>query len=243
MFTGPTLSAGPKLGVEIQTHLLLVEDDVQIADSLARSLRRGGDTVDVHGSGHEAGKGAARRRLRPADPGPGPSRTATAPPEKLRELRGRDDHTPVLVLTARDELSDRVHALDLGADDFLTKPFEFAELRRASAPSPAASSRAPAAISAWGAALQPVPSARAYAGEAPLDLPPRELAVLEVLLLGRGRVVSKAQIQQHLCDWDQELTDGAIELYVHRVRKKLEGTGVTLRTVRGLGYLLQHPDG
>jgi DNA-binding response OmpR family regulator len=222
-------------------RLLLVEDDAQIADSLARGLRRGGDTVDVHGNGRDADAAlrGAGYDLMILDLGL-PDRDGTA---VLSELRGRDDHTPVLVLTARDELSDRVRALDLGADDYLTKPFEFAELQaRIRAIARRAIARAGGDIGVGSLRFNQV-QRQAYADDAPLDLPPRELAVLEVLLLRRGRVVSKAQIQQHLCDWDQELTEGAIELYVHRVRKKLEGTGVTLRTVRGLGYLLQHPDG
>jgi two-component system OmpR family response regulator len=220
-------------------RLLLVEDDVQIAESLARALRRGGDVVDVHGTAREAEEAlrAVDYALVILDLGL-PDRDGST---LLSLLRARENHTPVLVLTARDELDDRVRLLNLGADDYMVKPFELVELQaRIRAVTRRALARSGGSIGV-GALRLNLSERRAYAGESPLDLSPRELGVLELLLLRRGRVVSKAQIQEHLCEWDQELTDGAIELYIHRLRKKLAGTEVELRTMRGFGYLLQAP--
>jgi two-component system OmpR family response regulator len=220
-------------------RLLLIEDDVQIAQSLGRALRRAGDVVDVYGTARDA-----EQALRTVDYDLVildlglPDRDGAV---LLRAMRAQDDHTPVLVLTARDELTDRVRMLDLGADDYMVKPFELTELQaRIRAVARRAIARSGGDIGVSGLRFD-LAERRAYAGDLPLELSPRELGVLEVLLLRRGRVVSKAQIQGHLCDWDEALTDGAIELYVHRLRKKLEGTQVELRTVRGFGYLLQHP--
>ena len=157
----------------------------------------------------------------------------------LRAMRARENHTPVLVLTARDEPGDKVRLLDLGADDYLVKPFDLAELQaRIRAVARRAIARSGGDITV-GSLRFDLAERRAYNGDNSIDLSPRELGVLEVLLLRKGRVVSKAQIQEHLCEWNEELTDGAIELYVHRLRKKLENTDVNLRTVRGFGYLLQ----
>jgi two-component system OmpR family response regulator len=219
--------------------LLLIEDDVQIAQGLARALRRGGDLVEVFGTCVEAQQAlrAFSYDLLILDLGLPDRDGATL----LRGLREEENHLPVLVLTARDEPGDRVRLLDLGADDYLVKPFDLAELQaRSRAIARRALGRSGAGIS-LGRLRFDLGERRAYNAGTPLEISPRELGVLEVLLLRRGRVVSKAQIQQHLCDWGSELTDGAIELYVHRLRRKLEGAGVELRTVRGFGYLLQEP--
>jgi DNA-binding response OmpR family regulator len=222
-------------------RLLLVEDDVQIAESLARGLRRSGDVVDVYGTAGEAEEAlrSVDYALVILDLGL-PDRDGSV---LLSALRARENHIPVLVLTARDELDDRVRMLNLGADDYMVKPFELVELQaRIRAVTRRALARSGGSIGV-GALRLDLAERRAYAGDSPLDLSPRELGVLELLLLRRGRVVSKAQIQEHLCEWDQELTDGAIELYIHRLRKKLTGTEVELRTMRGFGYLLQAPAG
>jgi len=222
-------------------RLLLIEDDAQIAESLGRALRRGGDVVDIYGTARDAEQAlrAVDYALVILDLGL-PDRDGGT---LLRGMRAQDNHTPVLVLTARDELNDRVRMLDLGADDYMVKPFELVELQaRIRAVARRAIARSGGDIGVGGLRFD-LAERRAYAGDVALELSPRELGVLEVLLLRRGRVVSKAQIQEHLCDWDEALTDGAIELYVHRLRKKLEGSEVELRTVRGFGYLLQATPG
>ncbi|MDR3416363.1 MAG: response regulator [Nevskia sp.] len=218
-------------------RLLLIEDDTQIAASLARALRHAGDAVDVCGNARDAEEAlrAIDYALVILDLGLPDQDGGTL----LRSLRTRDDHTPVLVLTARDELDERVRLLDLGADDYLVKPFELAELQaRIRAITRRAIARSGGDIGAGRLRLD-LAQRCAYCGDAPLDLSPRELKLLELLLLRRDRVVSKTQIQEQLCDWGQELTDGAVELYIHRLRRKLDASGVEVRTVRGFGYLLQ----
>jgi two-component system OmpR family response regulator len=154
-------------------------------------------------------------------------------------LRHRGGTVPVLILTARDALADRVKGLDLGADDYLTKPFELPELearvraliRRGQAGGITLLTHGPLALDLAGR--------RATLDGVPLELSARELGVLEVLMLRSGRVVNKEQLAGQLYGRDEEVGANAIEVYVHRVRKKLEPAGVIIRTIRGLGYLLE----
>jgi len=221
-------------------RLLVVEDDVQIADAIARGLARSDHQVDCLADGQQALAALAAQSydLIILDLGlPGVDGYAV-----LRSLRARESHTPVLILSARDELKDRVQGLDLGADDYLVKPFEFSELEaRIRAITRRALAGAGGDVTVGGLSYRLV-ERRMYLQEVPLELSPREFGVLEILTLRRGRVVSKSSIQDHLCTWGDELSDSAIELYVHRVRRKLDGAGLTIRTVRGFGYLLQADD-
>ena len=222
-------------------RLLVVEDDIEIADGLTGALRRSGHAVDCVHRGGEALVAADMQEydLVVLDLGL-PDQDGLS---VLRTLRARKNHTPVLVLTARDGLRARVQGLDLGADDYVLKPFEYSELEaRIRAITRRTVSGTGADVRVGELRLKAA-ERRMCLGDAPMELSPREFGVLEILLLRRGRVVSKSQIQSHLCDWSDELTDSAIELYVHRVRRKLEGGGVEIRTVRGFGYLLQAVDG
>ena len=157
----------------------------------------------------------------------------------LRRLRGGAQRMPVLVLTARDTVDDRVHGLDLGADDYLAKPFAMPELaarvraliRRSQAQSGPRIVHGPLALDTV--------ARRAFLDEAPLDLAAREWAVLEVLLARVERVVSKESIIQAVASWGDELSANAIEVYVSRLRAKLEPAGIRIRTVRGFGYMLE----
>jgi two-component system OmpR family response regulator len=148
----------------------------------------------------------------------------------------------VLALTARDEVSERVHLLNLGADDYLSKPFALAELEaRIGAVTRRAIGHSGGEVRV-GQLRFDLSERQVYVADQLLALSPREFGVLEILMLKRGRVVSKSRILEHLCNWDEDLTEAAVELYVHRVRKKIKGMGVTLRTLRGLGYMLQQSD-
>jgi two-component system OmpR family response regulator len=163
--------------------------------------------------------------------------------EVLRRLRGRRSRIPVLALTARDALEDRVAGLDLGADDYLTKPFDLPEFEaRVRALIRRGHYNASARVEHGRLSLDTA-GRRLYCDEEPIELSLRELAVAEILILRAGRVVSKEQMVDHLYGWnDEEVGSNAIEVYVHRVRRKFEPAGVTIRTVRGMGYLLEKPD-
>jgi two-component system OmpR family response regulator len=162
--------------------------------------------------------------------------------EVLRRLRRRHAKTNVFVLTARDAVEDRVHGLDLGADDYLTKPFSVTEfearvralLRRTSLPAGAVS---------VGRLTVDVEAKRVRVNGTPIELTVREWALLELFMSRPGRVLSKEQIAQQLADYDAQLTPNAIEVYVSRLRAKIETAGVRIRTVRGFGYLWETADG
>jgi two-component system OmpR family response regulator len=159
--------------------------------------------------------------------------------EVLRRLRARRSRVPVMMLTVRDSLEDRVSGLDLGADDYLTKPFELSELearvraliRRANSSASADLTHGPLRLDTAGRRL--------FCNDEPIDLSARELTVIELLLLRVGRVVTKQQIIDHLYGWDDASSSNAVEVFVYRLRRKLEGSGVQIRTVRGMGYLIE----
>jgi two-component system OmpR family response regulator len=147
---------------------------------------------------------------------------------------------PVLILTALDGISDRVKGLDLGADDYMAKPFELPELEaRVRALTRRSSGTTP--IIQCGLLVFDQADRTAQIEGAILDLSARELGLLEVLLSRVGRLVSKDQLVDHLCGWGEEVSHNAIEVYVHRLRKKIESGGVRIITVRGLGYCLEKP--
>jgi len=219
-------------------HILLVEDDAVLADGLNRTLQAQGMQVEIARDGLQAD--ALLQRHSPIaivivlDIGlPGIDGF-----EVVRRLRARGDATPVLLLTARDAVEDRVRGLETGADDYLVKPFATPELvariralARRNAPK--------SALLALGNIVLDSSARRARVGERPLELSVREWAVLEYLLQHAGRVVSKQQIVDAIAPWGEDLTLNAVEVYVSRLRLKLDGAGVALRTIRGFGYLLE----
>jgi len=220
-------------------RLLVVEDDVQIARGLLDALRRSGHAVDSVERGADAlvALQTEQYELVILDLGL-PDIDGL---DVLKAVRARDSHVPVLILTARDSLRSRVRGLNVGADDYLLKPFEYEELEaRIRAVTRRAMTGAGADVRLGSLTLKSE-ERRFYVNDNPVELSPREFGVLEVLLLRHNQVVSKAQVESHVCDWSDDLTEGAIELYVHRVRRKIEGAGVEIRTVRGFGYLLQLP--
>ena len=221
-------------------RILIAEDDAIIADGLARSLRQGGYAVDWARDGADAESAlvATSYDLLILDLGlprlPGL--------EVLKRLRARGTQMPVLILTALDGTGDRVRGLDLGADDYMAKPFELAELEaRVRALTRRSAGTAPT-IQCGALAYDQVGRVATIAGQA-VDLSAREVGLLEILLARMGRLVSKDQLVDHLCGWGEEVSHNAIEVYVHRLRKKLEAGGVRITTVRGLGYCLERPTG
>ena len=148
---------------------------------------------------------------------------------------------PILILTARGSVNDRVQGLDLGADDYLAKPFSLSELEaRVRALTRRGQEGAGALVHIGKLKFDKVHRS-AWIDDRPVDLSARELAVLEALLRRPGRFVNKDQLVDGVCEWGDEVTANAIEVYVHRLRKKLEGSGVRITTTRGLGYCVEPP--
>ncbi|MBS9404203.1 response regulator transcription factor [Halomonas sp. TRM85114] len=216
--------------------LLLVEDDRLLAETLVDTLQLGGHEVD-----HLADGEAARMRLSTVDHGytlvlldlnlPGCGGL-----DVLASLRRQDSDTPVLILTARGTVEDRVYGLDLGADDYLAKPFALDELEaRVRALMRRRGSERQLKV---GALVLDVMAQRFTLQGEPFGLPPREQRLLTCLMRHAGEPVEKTRLVGEAFQ-DQPMGDNAIEVYVHRLRKRLDGRGVELRTVRGLGYLLE----
>ena len=219
-------------------RVLIAEDDSLLADGLTLSLRHAGYAVDCVRTGAEADSAIAASEFDLLILDLGLPKMSGL--EVLRRLRGRNQEMAVLILTAQDGIQDRVRGLDLGADDYLAKPFALEELRgaRARAHAPGLLRLAATVLKHGGLSYDQVGKVAQLNGD-PLDLSARELALLETLLQRAGRMVSKAQLVDHLCEWGEEVSANAIEVYVHRLRKKLEAGGVKIVTVRGLGYCME----
>jgi two-component system, OmpR family, response regulator len=220
-------------------RILIVEDDAVLARGLVRILESEGYAVDTVTRGEQALLAMKQERfdLVILDVGlPGMDGF-----EVLRRLRALPEPTPVLVLTARHALDDRVRGLDLGGDDYVAKPFAMSELvARVRALIRRSQARAGPKVVHGPLVLDTV-ARRAYLSGVPLELAAREWAVLEVLLARAGRIVSKDSLIQAVVSWGEELSANAIEVYVSRLRTKLEPAGVHIRTVRGFGYMLEEP--
>jgi len=161
--------------------------------------------------------------------------------ELLRRVRGAGDRTPVVILSARDALEDRVKGLDAGADDYVVKPFQFEELAaRLRALVRRAHSEAAPALSAAGVTLDPGARTVTWRGR-PVELPAREFDVLHELMLNAGRVLSREQLQGRVYRWGEEVESNAIDVHVHHLRRKLAPE--LIRTIRGVGYLVPREGG
>jgi two-component system OmpR family response regulator len=220
-------------------RILVAEDDAILADGVLRSLRQAGYAVDWVKNGLEADVAldADEFDLLILDIGL-PKKSGL---EVLKRLRARDSRVPVLILTALDGVNDRVRGLDAGADDYLAKPFELAELEaRVRALTRRGMAGGPTLLRHGTLSYDQVGRMARVNGEA-LELSAREVSLLEIFLQRAGRLVSKDQLVSHLCEWGEEVSPNAIEVYVHRLRKKLEAGGVRIVTVRGLGYSLEKP--
>ncbi|NNM81315.1 MAG: response regulator [Burkholderiales bacterium] len=218
-------------------RLMLAEDDMVLRDGLTRSLVQSGYVVDTASNGQEADHALSVQNydLLILDLGL-PKLDGL---EVLRRLRFRDKATPVLILTARDSIEDRVSGLDFGADDYLTKPFDLSELEARVRALVRRGQGAHSNVMRHGPLTLNFAGRRAYMNDQPLDLSARELGVLEILMMKAGQVVGKDQLVDKLSNWEEGIGHNAIEVYVHRLRKKLEPAGIQIRTIRGLGYLLE----
>jgi DNA-binding response OmpR family regulator len=220
-------------------RILVAEDDALLAEGLTRLLTKAGHGVDRVSNGLRADSAmrATPYELLVLDIGL-PDIDGF---EVLRRLRQRRSQTNVLVLTARDAVEDRVRGLDLGADDYLTKPFSLTEfearvralLRRTTLPS------GPLVVGGLSVDME---AKRVTANGVPVDLTVREWALLELFLARPGRVLSKEFIGQQLFNYDEHLSLNTIEVYVSRLRAKIGTAGANIRTVRGFGYLWEQVD-
>lgn len=222
-------------------RMLVVEDDAAIADAVCAALAHAGHVVD-HLASCQAANAALQEHafalvildlgLPDGDGG-----------EVVRRLRAAHDGVPVLVITARENVDQRVRTLDLGADDYLVKPFSLAEF----------DARVRALLRRQGSRGLPIlrlgkldidlAGRRVLRDGIPLDLTAREFSLLEALATRAERVTSREHLIEALCTWNDALTDNGLDIAIFRLRRKLSGCDVNLRTVRGLGYMLEAADG
>ncbi|MEM9676542.1 MAG: response regulator transcription factor [Pseudomonadota bacterium] len=218
-------------------RITIVDDNHPLADGITKAFQADGHGVDCLYDGADADAFLARETpdLIVMDINlPGKSGL-----DVLRSLRKRGVQTPVLLLTARDATDDKITGLDLGADDYLTKPFDLAELKaRARALMRRSDKQIETVMTVGSLTLKPTSRLLEIDG-AVIDLPRREYALAEALIQNRDRILSKSQLLDHLYGVGGETDEAAVELYVHRLRKRIADTGVEIKTVRGLGYCLR----
>lgn len=216
-------------------RILLAEDDSFLATGLMLVLRDSGYSIDHAENGFDADLALSNTSydLLVLDLGlPGMDGL-----EVLRKLRQRGDGVPVLILSARDQVRDRVAGLDTGANDYLTKPFDMTELEaRIRALVRKGWQNKPVIV--VGNMTFDIASRTVHVNDELIELAPRELAVLEMLIKHHGTVVKKERIIEQLSSWDAEVTFNALDIAVHRLRKKLTDCGFTIRTLRRLGYII-----
>lgn len=215
-------------------RLLLVEDDPLLGDGIRAGLSQQDYTVDwfKHGRDAEAALMSEHYDLMVLDLGLPDKPGLTL----LKQLRSRGDDLPVLILTARDAVSDRVDGLDSGADDYMIKPFDLDELlARLRALLRRHSGRASSAIIHGNLVLDPAAHSVTLDGKS-IDISPREYAVLHLLLENTGKVMSRSRLEEGLYSWGEEVESNAVEVYIHHLRKKL-GSAL-IRTIRGVGYII-----
>ncbi len=218
-------------------RILIVEDDDLLAAGLIRALDQTGYAVDRVNSGERADLAltAETYDLVVLDIGlPGIDGFTV-----LKHLRSRGQTCPVLILTARDAVNDRVRGLDLGADDYMIKPFALSEFEARLRALVRRGTQSANPQLSCGKLLLDTLSHRAWLGDVSLNLTAREWGILEYLLMRQGQVLSKDKILQAVCSWDETISPNAIEVYMSRLRSKLEPAGVFIRTIRGFGYLLE----
>ena len=220
-------------------RILLVEDDKLLGDGIVAGLRLDGYATDWIRRGDQVASAllAEEYDLMILDLGlPGMDGL-----DALRELRARHNHVPVLILTARDAVDERVKGLDQGADDYMAKPFDLEELAaRARALIRRSRGHTSPLLTHGELTVDPANHTVTLRGEA-VDVAPKEFAILHTLITSQNKVVSKNRLEQSLYDWDRNVGSNTVEVYIHNLRKKLGNDFI--RTIRGVGYALNHPSG
>jgi two-component system OmpR family response regulator/two-component system response regulator QseB len=220
-------------------RVLLVEDDALLGDAIQAGLKQSGYAVDWMRDGVSADQALATEAYAAVVLDIGLPRLSGL--EVLRRVRVRGDSIPVLILTARDTVSDRIGGLDAGADDYLLKPFDMGELAaRLRALIRRASGKAELLLQLSGVILDPA-AHRVVCRDNPVEVSPREFAVLHALMLNTGKVMSRAQIEEQLYAWGEEIESNAVEVHIHHLRRKLFPE--LIETIRGVGYLITGKEG
>lgn len=217
-------------------RIMIVEDDARLARGMETSLTASGFVVDVLTCGEDAIDiaGTEPYSVIVLDLGL-PDMDGL---KVLQQLRSRRVTTPILILTARDTLDDRIEGLDRGADDYMPKPFDPRELEARMRAIARRSQRIPDAIMKCGSLTFDPASRTAFLDEEAVGLRRREIAVLEALMRRQGRVVAKDQLAAEVFNFNDAVAPNALEVYVGRLRRKLTPGGPAIRTVRGLGYMM-----
>lgn len=225
-------------------RLLLVEDDVMLASGIKLGLSGAGYAVDWVGSGERALDALQGESFDAAIVDLGLPKMDGL--ELTQTMRKNGHSLPILILTARDALQDRVQGLDFGADDYMVKPFELPELLARLRALLRRSQAATSSSVSFGSITLDTAMRQAYAqangNKTAVDLGPREWTVLEYLMLQAPKPAAKDKILAALTGWDKEITANAVEVYISRLRGKLEPFGVALRSIRGFGYRLELAD-
>lgn len=220
------------------SRILIVEDDAVLADGMSRALRNSGYSAHCLTDGVHAYDTLEAEPYDLAILDLGLPRLDGL--ELLRRLRGRGNHIPVLIVTARDAVSERVKGLKAGADDYLGKPFDLAEFEaRVHALVRRNNQEAkPKALQFDSLVLEPAGRTAKLNGET-IVLTPREYSILEALMADEGKAVSREHLGELVALGEEDLTNNLFQVHISRLRKKLEGTGVSIRQIRGFGYMLQ----
>ena len=215
-------------------RILLVEDDRLLGDGIRAGLQQAGFAVDWAQDGRAAELALGGEAYDAVVLDLGLPRLSGM--EVLARVRAAHNPVPVLILTARDTVPDRIAGLDAGADDYLVKPFDLGELQaRLRALIRRGKSQAEPQLEHGALRLDPAARSVSWEGR-PVELSAREYAVLHALLLNAGRVLSKAQLEEKLYGWGEEIESNAVEVFVHHLRRKLAPE--LIRTVRGVGYMI-----
>ncbi|HEV2611354.1 MAG TPA: response regulator transcription factor [Noviherbaspirillum sp.] len=219
-------------------RVLLVEDDAMIGESVRTSLRHDGYTVDWVRNGQLADTALMNEHFDIVllDLGlPGKDGL-----QVLRQLRARKKNTPVIVITARDDVEDRIKGLDAGADDYMVKPFDLDELSaRIRSGLRRSAGHAEPEMEVMGVRLNPATRAVSHNGQ-PVQLSAREYAIVEALMLRPGLILSRAQLEERMYGWGDEVGSNTVEVYIHAIRRKLGAEFI--QNVRGVGYFIPKPD-
>ena len=215
-------------------RILLVEDDLLLGDGIQAGLRQAGFGVDWSRDGLAAWHALSAESYAAVVLDLGLPRLSGL--ELLRRLRASGNRVPVMILTARDRVEDRITGLDSGADDYLTKPFDLHELAaRLRALVRRSHGQAAPRLRVGPVEIDPAARSASFEGR-PVELSAREFALLQALALNAGRVLSRSQLEQALYGWGEEVGSNAIEVHIHHLRRKLSVE--LIRTVRGVGYTL-----